>query len=148
MPRPLKLLLVTPKIEFTDDLEPEPSAQAGGFAPAVAAGDVDGQPPQLSQTITLDFQPEQIGIQFHHKTDRVHNVYPGRSREWAQMPSAVAVGRPFLIAPALRRIIPGTNHPSWLALGGVRVGMRCSRAFVAPQGGKQRRRGSSPAGGY
>ena len=77
MPRPLKLLLVTPKIEFTDDLEPEPSAQAGGFAPAVAAGDADGQPPQLSQTITLDFQPEQIGIQFHHKTDRVHNVYPG-----------------------------------------------------------------------
>ena len=81
MPRPLKLLLVTPKIEFTDDLEPEPSAQAGGFAPAVAAGDADGQQPQLSQTITLDFRPEQIGIQFHHKTDRVHNVYPGRVRK-------------------------------------------------------------------
>ena len=92
MPRPLKLLLVTPKIEFTDDLEPEPSAQAGGFAPAVAAGDVDGQQPHLSQTITLDFRPEQIGIQFHHKTDRVHNVYPGRcGNKWDYLLGANAI---------------------------------------------------------
>jgi hypothetical protein len=80
MPRPLKLLLVTPKIEIANEADEEPNHEAGGFASAVAAGDAEGQPGESGNRITLDFHPEKIGIQFHHKTDRVHNVYPGATR--------------------------------------------------------------------